>query len=246
MDGLSYADAPVAVRDDLVGAHQRAWRRLARPGTWWDGRERVAIAAEARHARACELCRRRKAAVSPNAVAGAHDSRGDLALPVVDVIHRIRTDAARLTERWYNQVVAGGISDGHYVEIVGVIATAVAIDEFTRALGMPAHPLPTPVAGQPSKRRPVGAKPGPAWVAMLAPEDVTGAEPALYDGLSGAYIHRALSLVPDEVVGFFDLDAVHYLPDRVLRDFGREYRATSHAQIELLAGRVSAINQCVY
>ena len=31
-----------------------------------------------------------------------------------------------------------------------------------------------------------------------------------------------------------------------MRDFGREYRAITHAQIELLAGRISAINQCVY
>ncbi len=52
--------------------------------------------------------------------------------------------------------------------------------------------------------------------------------------------------MPDEVVGFFDLDAVQYLPDRVLRDFGREYRAISHAQIELVAGRVSSLNGCVY
>jgi len=31
-----------------------------------------------------------------------------------------------------------------------------------------------------------------------------------------------------------------------MRDFGCEYRAITHAQIELLAGRISAINQCVY
>jgi hypothetical protein len=29
-------------------------------------------------------------------------------------------------------------------------------------------------------------------------------------------------------------------------DFDNEIRAISHAQIELVAGRVSAINQCVY
>ena len=80
----------------------------------------------------------------------------------------------------------------------------------------------------------------------LAPEDIAEAEAGLYDGLAGVNIHRALSLVPDEVKGFFDIDAAQYLPDAALRDFGTEYRDLTHAQIELLAARVSAINRCVY
>jgi hypothetical protein len=31
-----------------------------------------------------------------------------------------------------------------------------------------------------------------------------------------------------------------------MRDFGREYRAIGHAQIEMLAARVAVRNQCVY
>jgi hypothetical protein len=31
-----------------------------------------------------------------------------------------------------------------------------------------------------------------------------------------------------------------------MRDFTREYRAVSHAQIEMLAARVSALNLCIY
>ena len=59
-------------------------------------------------------------------------------------------------------------------------------------------------------------------------------------------IHRALSLVPQEVINFFDLDVELYLKDHEIRDFGREYRALSHPQIELLAGRVSALHGCYY
>ena len=82
----------------------------------------------------------------------------------------------------------------------------------------------------------------------LSPYAVTGTHTAatdLPDTLIDV-IHRALSLVPAEVTGFFDLDTVHYLPDAVLRDYGNEYRALTHAQIEFLAARVSAINQCFY
>lgn len=55
-----------------------------------------------------------------------------------------------------------------------------------------------------------------------------------------------MSLVPREVAGFFDVVNSQYLPGPAMRDFSREYRAITHAQIELLAGRVSSINQCVY
>src|SRR5439155_9866140 len=78
MNPEPYEAAPVAIREDLAAAHRRARDHLARPGTWWDGRERVALMAEARHAVDCALCRRRKAALSPAAVAGSHDSLGDL------------------------------------------------------------------------------------------------------------------------------------------------------------------------
>jgi len=52
--------------------------------------------------------------------------------------------------------------------------------------------------------------------------------------------------VPDEVRRFFDLVSHQYMPPLAMRDFSREYRAISHSQIELLAARVSALNQCLY
>jgi hypothetical protein len=57
---------------------------------------------------------------------------------------------------------------------------------------------------------------------------------------------KAMSLVPDEVRSFFDLVWHQYQGPLEMRDFAREYRAISHAQIELLAARVSALNQCLY
>lgn len=243
---LNYEDSPIPIRADLVEAHQRAWRRLAAPGEWWSGATRVAIAEETRAAMDCAFCQKRKAALSPYAIQGDHDAATDLPPILVDVIHRVRTDASRLTRQFYDEAIAGGLSDAEYVETIGVMANVITIDSFCDAIGLPRHALPTPVPGEPRRQRPVGAKDGLAWMPTLAPEDVTEAETGLYDGLAAVNIHRALSLVPAEVVGFFDLDTVHYLPDSVLRDFGTEYRDLSHAQIEFLAARVSAINQCVY
>ena len=246
VETLDYRHSPLPVRDDLAAAHRRAWARLAAPGEWWAGAVRIAIAGETRAAPDCDFCRERKAALSPYAATGTHTAATDLPDGLVDVIHRIRTDAERLTRRFYDTALAGGLSDAEYVETVGVMATVIAIDSFCDAMGLPCHALPAPAAGEPRRQRPAGAKDGLAWPPTLAPEDVTEAEAGIYDGLAAVNIHRALSLVPEEVVGFFDLDAVHYLPDSLLRDFGTEYRALTHAQIEFLAARVSAINQCVY
>lgn len=245
-DLIDYQSATVSVREDLVAAQRRAWNRLAAPGTCWDGATRVAIAAETRQALSCRYCADRKDALSPYAIEGTHESVTDLPPVLVDVIHRVRTDASRLTERFYQDAVAGGLTDAEYVEAIGVLATVIAIDSFADALGVARPPLPEPQAGDPSGHRPVGAKSGLAWVPTVAPEDLTEAEAGIYDSMAAMNIHRALSLVPAEVVGFFDLDAVCYLPDAVLRDFGTEYRDLTHAQIEFLAARVSAINQCVY
>ena len=242
-----YASAPYAIREDLAAAHARTWSRIARPGTWWDGAARVAIAAETRQAPLCTLCRRRKEGLSPLAIEGTHDSLGRLREIVAEAVHRVRTDPDRLGEGWYHGVIAGGLTAEQYVEIVSVVAHVVAVDTMARGLGLDVLPLPGPEPGAPSRRRPAGAKPGGAWVPWIEPDDAGEAEAGLYPSdRPPANIMRAMSLVPEEARGFFDLVTHQYLPGAVMRDFAREYRAISHAQIELLAARVSALNRCLY
>jgi hypothetical protein len=235
------------IRDDLAAAHTRAWARIARPGTWWDGAARVAIAAEVRQAPLCALCLKRKGALSPLAIAGGHDSLGELPELAIEIVHRVRTDPGRLGEGWYRGVIARGLSPEQYVEIVSVVAHVVAIDTMARGLGLDPLPLPYPAPGLPTRRRPAGARPGSAWVPWLEPADASDAEAAIYPSdRPPANIMKAMSLVPEEVRSFFDLVSHQYLPGEVMRDFAHEYRAITHAQIELLAARVSALNRCLY
>ena len=251
---ISYSNAPVPVRDDIVAAHERAWNRIARAGAWFDGKTRLAIAAETRHAANCALCARRKESVSPYGIAGQHDTLGALPERLVEQIHRIVSDPGRLTRGWFDSLMASGTPDTEYVETVGVVATVVAIDTFCRAIGVPLHPLPAPQNGAPHQRRPRTARQrGEAWVAMIHPKDLEGeldsAEEqslASYWGGVPANIRRALSLVPEEAYEWFRLVEVQYLPGKAMRDFANEYRAITHAQIELVAGRVSVLNQCFY
>ncbi len=250
MTGETLSDlAPFEIRADLDRAYERAWRHLAGRGTWWDGARRLAMVQACREALDCALCRERAAALSPFGVEGTHDSTTDLPDNVVEVVHRIRTDSGRLTESWFDRMTDTGLSETEYVEIVGVVSVATALDTLAKGLGIPPRPLPEPVPGSPSRHRPANARKTLAWVATLEPDDVTGADPNPYgDKPPGlvANIHRGMSVVPAEVAAFFELDDVIYLPQFALKDFANEYRAISHAQMELVAARVSLINRCRY
>jgi hypothetical protein len=251
---ISYRDAPFQVRADLVEAHNVAWSRIVRPGAWFDGVTRVAIAAESRKALDCSLCQRRKAALSPYGIEGNHDSLGVLPERIVEQVHRIVTDPGRLTRAWFEAVMKSGTTDAEYVEIAGVTVTTVSIDTFCRAIGVPVNPLPEAIAGEPHRRRPRTAhQRGEAWVPLIHPKDLEGPldtpeEKVLADYWRGTFanIRRALSLVPEEAYAWFMLAEVQYLPGRWMRDFSKEFRAITHAQIELIAGRVSVLNGCFY
>ena len=249
MDALSYDAAGIAVRGDLAAAHARAWRRLAAPGTWLTADRRLAVAAETRAAAECAYCAECKAALSPYRVPGSHRAATDLPENTVEVVHRIATDPGRLSRSWFDRAMESGIGDAAFVEIVGVTATVIAVDVFCRAIGIPPHPLPSPRPGEPSRKRPAGARPGLAWVPMLAPEDRTAEESCLdnvYVSPDPTFIRRALSLVPAEASGLFDMVDAQYLPGRLIPDVATRYRAIDRAQMELIAGRVSALNLCFY
>jgi hypothetical protein len=139
MQDIAYHAAPVPVRDDFAAAHTRFWKRLASPGAWWSGAERVAIAAEVRQARYCRLCQARKEALTPAAVEGQHDQLRALPEAAVEAIHRVVTDPGRLSQKWFNATLAAGLSAEQYVEIIGTLAAMVSIDSFCRGIGVPLH-----------------------------------------------------------------------------------------------------------
>lgn len=245
--GIDVAGETLPARSDLMGAIEEGWTRLARTGSWWTGAERIAIAAETRNAARCELCAARKLSISPAAVAGTHGHLGMLSSEAVEAIHKLATDASRITERWVRSLADGPLGEEPYVELIGIVATITALDTFDTALGRPLRPLPTLFdQGQPPRRRPAGAAQDLAWVSTVAPEAMEACGPNPYPLHGDKNIHRALSLVPQAVVDFFDLDVELYLKDHEIRDFSREPRAITHRQIELVAGRVSALNRCYY
>ena len=236
-----------AVRDDLVVAHRQSWDRLASPGTWWTGRERVAIAAETRAADYCAFCRKRREALSPYSESGEHDSVSGDVLPAaaIDAVHRLVTDATRLTKDWVAGLSGEGVPDTHYVELLSVVVSIRSIDAFHHAMGLSPEPLPEAHQGEPTRRRPAAAASGEAWVPMLPSGRQKGEEADLWPGPT-AYVIRAMSLVPEAVRWLKELSAAQYLSQEAMTDFTRGRGPLSRAQTELIAGRVSSINECFY
>jgi hypothetical protein len=239
----------VPVRDELSEAHALVLTRFARSGEWWTGAERIAIAAQSRTVYECSFCKERKEALSPYAVTGRHkiDAAFDGVLPdeMIDILHLAMTDPTRMTASAIEQLSSAGLTDAHYVEALGIGVALRSIDQACRGLGVPLHQLPAPVQGEPSRVRPEVEPASDAFVAMMPPRQPAPPNDDLWDENSIFYGLRAMSLVPDAVRDLRTLSAAQYLPLDKALDFSYG-RTLGREQLELLAGRVSAINDCFY
>lgn len=217
-------------RPDLVEVFAAQLDRLRRPGTWWTGQERIAIAREARHALGLLLGR-----PAPSG------ERGVLRDELTGAIETIVGDSRRLSRSWLTQLLASGLSVGHYVEMVGVVATVVTIDTFYHALGIELPTFGEPVSGEPTRQGPAGAVVHQSWVPSLPPEAAEGALKQIYDLMFQRFgrvanVVRAMSYVPAEQVGFMSLSVAMYMKEQTI---GRPL-------VEWIATTVSALNHCVY
>ena len=247
MTYFQYEHSPYAIRAGLSGSYRRYWQILASPGTWFTGEQRVAIAAEVRNALDCPFCAERKLALSPNSVKGKHQSGGVLSEDIVDAVHRVITDQSRITQTYVDENTAKGLSEEQYVELVGIAVTVFSIDEFNRGLGLDPEPLPEALPGEPTLHRPEQAVHGTGFVAMIPADGATGEEADLWQDGKTANVLRALTLVPNAYREWMGVANEQYLSFRAMAQFGEiPGRSINRMQIELVAGRVSSINECFY
>lgn len=244
---FDFSDSSIQVREDIPQAFRDVWQTIAKPGNWWRGADRVAIIAETRNARSCPLCKERKAALSPYSVKGSHLTISNLPDVAVDAVHRIATDVSRLTRSWLQASEKSGLTDGQYVELLGIVVAVVSIDGFHRAMSLPLEALPEPIEGEPSGYRP-DAKDHGSWVPTIDAADLSGHESDIYGGAPQVgNVIAAMSLVPDSVRMLTRLSGVQYLQIRDVANPAKNGgRAISRPQIELLAGRVSSLSDCFY
>lgn len=234
----------VDFRDGVLDAVSTGWARIGEPGTVWTGAQRVTIAEEVRRARSCALCAQRKAALSPHTVEGSHEAVRDLPAAAVDAVHRIATDSGRLSSRWYDELLDGGVGPAHLVELTAVAATVVAIDTFHRAVGIDPPRIPTAQRGEPSDNLSDVAIIHSARVPTVAIDDAVGPVAEFYGSRDMVpNIMKALTLCPDEAIEYFRIGYELYSlgPAPVPDDW-----SLTRPQVELLAATVSNHNDCFY
>ena len=141
------SDAVLPVNADVRAALGREWARLAAPGTWFTGQERVAIAGEARAARSLG------------------DGGTGLDEPVVEAAHAVSAAAQYVTRAWVEDLLDRGLTIEEYVEVAGIAGRLAAVDACVKGLGGAEEPLPAPQPGEPARVRNDEAR----WRAAFVP-----------------------------------------------------------------------------
>ena len=204
---------------------------LVSPGDWLTGAQRRAAWLEYRDARTNELDQARKASISPAAVDGSHAATDHLSAEAMEIVHRVASDPGRLTRAWADQMI-DALGDATYTELVGIAATAAAVDAFDHAIGAGEQRIGDAVAGDPTRERPSDVGDVGAWV----PQTVEAAN---------ANVSRTLSLVPTTNRAWRGI--VDGLYSRGT-EFGNLTwdRALNRPQVELVAARTTAELECFY
>ncbi len=218
MTAPPFAAADLPIPADITAVLEATWEELGSPGAGLTAQQRVAVAAHARRAR-----------TSP---AGDSDpDTADAGLPpaAVETARRVAAAPQEIRQPWVESTIDADLGAARYVEIVGVVSRVVAIDTFTDALGLGLEPLPTPRPGDPTGATAAGARLGAAWVPMVGATSIT----------------QALSLVPTENAALERFHGPMYLAFEEMAD-PVIARALTRPQMELVAARTSAVNECFY
>ena len=236
-----YADSAYPVRKDIQRVHQDQLSQFGEAGEWGSGAQRLAVASEAR-----------KAGIE----AGIYEKPDDPGAPVEfelpkvakEVVHQLAVSPKDFLQVNYDKAIAGGLSDTEFVEMVGIISRMTAIDVFSRGIGVPLRPLPPAKLGEPSRQRPKAAIKEQAFPPTIPNPPEGGPEAdELYGGHPKPYIVRGLSLVPSELQMHLEQEQVQYLPmGKILEPQYQHHEGLTRSQAEIVAGRISALNECFF
>jgi len=223
----------VIVRDDLADAHRMAWEHIAAPGSWWSGAERVELAGTALLAITDSDPLAPWVAVTSTGRLGS-----DLVAPHAahDVTYRIARHAGTMTFDVYRAAV-DKLGELPYVELCAIASTVAAVAHFCRNIGTSVPPLPAPIGGRPTARRPERlARAQFNWVPVAEPADQVAA------------VVQAYTAVPDEQLNTWRMANAQYMPnvEMVNPDWSRRPGGLSRAQMELVAARLTRLRDCFY
>ena len=238
-----YSDSKYVIKEEIETVHEEHFLDFSSAGTWGNSEQRIAIASFAREAGISAGL----LAETPGTL--AKESNLKLSKVVKLVVEKLAISPKDVLKDFFDEAINAGLSEEEYVEIVGIVSRVVDMDIFARGIDHPLIAFPEPGVGSPSKVRPETAKLELAWVSTIPnfPEGGLPAKQLFGEKPPKPYIVRGLSLVPDEVKRHMELENAQYQPLGNIMNFDlRHHKGLSRAQVEVVAGKVSALNECFY
>ncbi|MFT4585007.1 MAG: hypothetical protein ACI915_001617 [Gammaproteobacteria bacterium] len=237
-----YSDSTLLISAATTALHEDELLSFARPGTWGTAAQRTAIAAQARSAR-CEVGEQES--INDEKLADA----AELPEAARRVARAVALGGIDVDKNFCEQAQADGVTEGAYVEIVGLVARLAHLDVFARGIGLPSRRLLDPVEDKmPSMERPSEAKKEGFFTASI-PSSPEGGNLArsLFGDQPAPNILRSLSLVPDEARRLIRvIDEEYFSTETMMNLTYSSHDAISRPQLELVAAKVSELNQCFY
>lgn len=218
--------AEAGVREEIIDACRISWDHLGRPGAWWSGAERLAIAEQVRSSAPRPLWDR-----APDLAAVGDTAHGVLTGFVCALVERVAVQPSSIDRATYDLIV-DRIGADAYAELAALVSQVVPIDQLHDALGIDREPLPRAQPGVPTGERPWGLVDDIAFLPTLPADGLPHVAVSL--SLAQADNARRMLLVRAMYSGssFGDMVWTH--------------RSLSRPQIELVAARTSALNECFY
>tara|TARA_B100000686_G_C16725751_1_gene937706 strand:+ start:893 stop:1564 length:672 start_codon:yes stop_codon:yes gene_type:complete len=211
---------------EIVQSFVIVWEHLGKPGSWWTGEERIAIANEIRSCNPKKLWDKDKPLES-------YAKQGDEILTpyIKAVVRMISNETASITEDIYREITEE-IGEDKYAELAALISQVVPIDHLSDALGVQRETLPEVRLGSPLNERPSGLVNDVGFLPTFPADNLPHVAISL--SLAQADNARRMLLVRAMYSGASFGDMIW------------NHRHLSRPQIELVAARTSALNECFY
>lgn len=215
----------------VIAAFTAVYDGLAAPGQTLTSAQRLEVAQRARDAAPRPLWDKAPDLLSFEHRPGSAGESEALSPFLQALVERVAVDSRSLDRSTVDAVIKR-IGDATYAEVVALVAQVVPIDHCLRAIDQPLEPLPEPGAGDPTHDRPEGLAEIGAFIVATEP-------------FTGPNVARSLSLAgPDNALRLKVVRSMYSgtnFGEMVWTD-----RALTRPQIELVAARTSALNECFY
>ncbi len=179
--------------EDIENMIADQWQRLANPGTWFTGRQRVAIAAVVRQAQD-----------------GRSGHAEELPAVTTEAINKIAVSAHTIDQSWVEGCYERGLQPLQLVELTAIVSQLSTIDTYTIGIDEPLRELPDPLPGDPTFDEVKGARLTRGWYPTRGVAGAPNCFSAVADENKALHdIHEVMYLSMEEMADLTIVKSLH-------------------------------------